>query len=341
MVKYGLIVASTENIGDDIQSLAALQFLPRVDYIINRDYIAYVKCKDNKKIKAIMNGWFMIRPENWPPPSCIEPLFISFHLAPKAATKMVIQQNSIEYFKRYKVGCRDLWTLRLMRRWKVDAWFSGCLTLTLDYGLRKLKRSNKILIVDLDPIALKYVPHSVLREAEIITHNLINDSSYSTLSRSFILSMRKTLPEEVRLVFRKSKVIKKMWNTIMEFDESLRYRKLFTKASKIHLVTRLLRALSYVKKYALAKLVLTSRLHAALPAVAFGTSVIFVHRNLNDPRFIGLIKYVNHYELREFKKIARTLDYNNPPINPHGSELKELKQKLLKTVLSFVSNKNT
>jgi len=36
-VKYGLIVAFTENLGDDIQSLAALQFLPRVDlsYIVS------------------------------------------------------------------------------------------------------------------------------------------------------------------------------------------------------------------------------------------------------------------------------------------------------------------
>lgn len=38
MVKYALFSYSTENIGDEIQSIAASRFLPQIDYYINRVY---------------------------------------------------------------------------------------------------------------------------------------------------------------------------------------------------------------------------------------------------------------------------------------------------------------
>ena len=37
-MKYGLIVyKDTENIGDDVQSYVATKYLPKIDYIIDRD----------------------------------------------------------------------------------------------------------------------------------------------------------------------------------------------------------------------------------------------------------------------------------------------------------------
>ena len=35
-IKYALLSYDTENIGDEIQSLAAKRFLPRVDLLLNR-----------------------------------------------------------------------------------------------------------------------------------------------------------------------------------------------------------------------------------------------------------------------------------------------------------------
>ncbi len=51
---YGLLKYSTNNIGDEIQSLAAKQFLPQIDLFLDRDHLN--KVKSNKKIKLIMNG---------------------------------------------------------------------------------------------------------------------------------------------------------------------------------------------------------------------------------------------------------------------------------------------
>ena len=62
MVKYGLLTYRTENIGDEIQSIAARQFLPRVDVYVERDSLNNVV--SDEKIKLIMNGWFTHKPEN-------------------------------------------------------------------------------------------------------------------------------------------------------------------------------------------------------------------------------------------------------------------------------------
>lgn len=39
-MKYGLLVhPQAENLGDDIQSYAALQFLPHLDYYLDREHL--------------------------------------------------------------------------------------------------------------------------------------------------------------------------------------------------------------------------------------------------------------------------------------------------------------
>ena len=59
-----------QNLGDFIQSLAAKQFLPHVDEYINREELSEY---NGKPVKMIMNGWYMMRPENWPPSEVIDP----------------------------------------------------------------------------------------------------------------------------------------------------------------------------------------------------------------------------------------------------------------------------
>lgn len=56
-MKYALLTYSTENVGDDIQSIAARRFLPRVDYYIDRDQIGEWENNDkNETVKLIANG---------------------------------------------------------------------------------------------------------------------------------------------------------------------------------------------------------------------------------------------------------------------------------------------
>jgi hypothetical protein len=68
MTKFGLYEYNTCNIGDDIQSIAARRFLPKIDYYINRDRIGEFEDKENdEEIKKILNAWYMCAPYSWPP----------------------------------------------------------------------------------------------------------------------------------------------------------------------------------------------------------------------------------------------------------------------------------
>ncbi|HIP92257.1 MAG TPA: hypothetical protein EYH25_02210 [Thermotoga sp.] len=195
----------------------------------------------------------------------------------------------------------------------------------MDTAILKTLKSEKkrILIVDLDENAVKYLPAHILGKNLYITSHSYFDTSYKIL--------QKTVPSFIRKVVRKipwvNGGIKKLFWTID------RYR-----GKKISPETRLIIAEEQLKRLANAQVVITSRLHAALPAIAFGTPVIFVHRNLNDPRFTGLLKYINHYDISEFKKQVNEIDWENPPQNPSQKELRELKRTLIKKCQKFIEN---
>lgn len=129
--KYGLLTyqASPEyNLGDYIQSLAAEQYLPHIDKYVNREALSAYK---DEHIKLIMNGWFMHKPENWPPSGKIHPLIISFHLNSQAKNQMLKEPGRNWFRDHAPVGCRDIYTLNAMREAGLDAHLSGCLTTTL------------------------------------------------------------------------------------------------------------------------------------------------------------------------------------------------------------------
>ncbi|MBW9221796.1 polysaccharide pyruvyl transferase family protein [Methanothermococcus sp. SCGC AD-155-C09] len=315
MKKYGFIMALTENLGDDIQALAAKQFLPRADVILNREFLNQVNSKDT--IKTIMNGWFTHRPDNWPPSSNIEPLFLSFHISPHIADKL-LSRKTLEYLKKYEpIGCRDEYTRDLLESRGINAYFSGCLTLTLDYGYNHLKNHKKqkeyILIVDLDDYTTKHLPQHILRRSMFASH---------THSKRSVKLIQKILPHTFRKALR----------SIFPINDKI------LSSIELSFEKRLKLAEIQLQKLANAQMVITSRLHAALPAISFGTPVIFVHENLNDPRFTGLLKYINHYNISEFKKQVNEIDWENPPQNPSQEELRKLKSDLINKCLEFVKD---
>lgn len=100
-MKFGLLnYSESYNVGDQVQSLAAKQFLPRVDYYIDRDNLQ-AAAKIGEEVKLIMNGWFMSKPENWPPPENIKPLFISLYITTRnKSIDFLTSPESITYHKK-------------------------------------------------------------------------------------------------------------------------------------------------------------------------------------------------------------------------------------------------
>lgn len=144
--KYGAICYDTFNIGDEIQTIAAMRFLPQVDSWVYRERIS--KFKAAEKHKIIMNAWWMYHPKNFPPSDALEPLLLSMHFHPRCVKKMFRKKTRKYFAKHGPVGCRDFSSLEICKKYNVDAYFSGCLTTTLQAN-SKIKREDFILTVDI------------------------------------------------------------------------------------------------------------------------------------------------------------------------------------------------
>lgn len=139
------------NFGDEIQSIAASCFLPKIDYFVDRERISEnISSLSNEKIKLIMNGWFIHDQNQWPPAKNIIPLLISMHFVPEKNffIKNLFSPKNIEYLlENGPVGTRDLETLYLLQKHDIPSYFSGCMTLTLPKN-DKIQKQEYILCVD-------------------------------------------------------------------------------------------------------------------------------------------------------------------------------------------------
>lgn len=142
--RFGLIVKyDLDNIGDDVQAYAALQFLPRADYLIDRDHVDSFRSRDGEPVYTIMNAWWFDCKWNWPPADCIRPLYLSMHFskgttfAEEDADTTFLNGIGGDALRRYEpIGCRDQKTAALLESKDIRTWFSGCLTLTLPRKFR-------------------------------------------------------------------------------------------------------------------------------------------------------------------------------------------------------------
>lgn len=160
--RYGLLSYQTPNLGDYIQSVAARKFLPRVDRYVDREALDEAPAQ-KEPIKLIMNGWFCHKPERWPPTPSIAPLLISVHITNnpepgsgvRAREEFSRMPEVLSYFRQHgPVGARDYFTLEWLKAHDIEAYYSGCLTLTLDRP--PVPREPFVLLNDLpDEVALR------------------------------------------------------------------------------------------------------------------------------------------------------------------------------------------
>ena len=160
-MEYGVIVyKDTLNIGDDIQSYAAAQLLPRVDYYIEREHLDVFRPKEQEPVNVIMNGWFMYDKMGWPISPCINPLYISMHFWENDALGIensFLEGVGSEDLKEHQpIGCRDKETQEFLERSGVKTWFSGCVTLTLRAKYPQNKQKY-VCLVDVNEETESYV----------------------------------------------------------------------------------------------------------------------------------------------------------------------------------------
>lgn len=178
-MKYGIIFfQNTENIGDDIQTYAAIQYLPKIDYIIEREKMSVFQSKENETVKVIMNGWFIHNPKAFPPSPVIKPLIISAHFTNylrKNELPSYLDEGpngGLEYLKKYEpIGLRDDLILDLLREKGIDCYNSGCLTTTIT-PFKKIKKKENIIAVDISEKIVNHISKISNLEIHKVTHKL-------------------------------------------------------------------------------------------------------------------------------------------------------------------------
>ena len=257
---------NSNNLGDFIQSIAAAEWMkPKSPVALNREELHNY---EGPQAKLVMNGWFMDQPANWPPSASIEPLFISFHLNPTAEIGLLTPEG-IRYFKKHQpIGCRDCYTQKTLEKHGIDTYFSACLTLTLKRVnfVKGNKRRKGILV--LSPLE-RLLPQKKITKQQGLKGQI-----------SIVL-------QKIKQPFKSKKYIQAMNlldSYLSQIDEEVQVRTQLIPPGNYTEADRIKAAEEQLVCIASAKLVITSRIHTALPAAAFGTPVIFLsdgleHRN--------------------------------------------------------------
>jgi polysaccharide pyruvyl transferase len=194
------------NIGDNMQSIAARMLYREIG--IDNDNITTINRDDLSKysglpVVLIMNGCFY--EPSFPIPPQIIPIFFGFN-----APESVIKKNKA-YFRKYEpIGCRDEETTKLFEKNGINAYTTGCLTLTFDKRLES-PRTPKTFVVfgegsgALPSKLLTHAPQDIIRDAEFIMQRMpVNvfplGEQETNQAEQFALKMLRRYKEEAALV---------------------------------------------------------------------------------------------------------------------------------------------
>ncbi len=275
------------NLGECVQNIAVENLYKKMgatpcDLLrVNRDELpAY----DGEKCKLIMQSWFGYTNGTFPLPwsDKITPIFLGFHISSgNHGREHFINANVQEKMKPFQpIGCRDRNTRDFLRGFGLDAYFSGCMTLTLDK--REVEPENgKIFIVDLNKRTLKHLPKRIRKRGDFSITHLYKFNKYP----------------------------------ISESDAEI----FENKAREI---------LNRYKNE--AKLVITSRIHVAMPCVAMGIPVVFITDRPYDERFDVLRGILPVYSYHDMMWVNW---------NPTAVDITELKQAIIDNAIAQITGK--
>ncbi len=244
------LCVGTENLGDHIQIIAGERMLAKLGIsstrFVDRDDEIANPPVDPTAI--LLNGWFKTNPAQWPPHPDFDPIYLGFHIR-LSQSPSLIGPDALDHYRQHgPIGCRDRYTLSLLRRHGVDAFLSNCLTLCFPRRIPAPLQQSEVFVVSRDNRLLDYLPDS-LGPTNFISH-------YSG-SGDFVANMAQA--EALLATYRDR-----------------------------------------------ARLIVTTMLHCALPAIAMGIPVVVFYppneaaaRQSDRERFSSLADIVRVFELSE------------------------------------------
>lgn len=336
------------NIGDYVQSLAAKQFLKDKDFILfNRDEL---NLYTGEKAKLILNAWFTYKPKNFPPSPDIKPLFVAFHLNSKVKNEILAKEKNIEYLRKYApIGCRDIATKEALEEKGVTAYFSGCLTTTLGLTYRKNESERGEIIYVVDPFSYMPKGNSVFEILKTFTQFLLNFKGVVKIIRNnkrnnkFSLGLTKMGVGRVLLLTKTYLLLKSILSDEL-LDKVVFITQFNTRKEYVSDEARFERAEELLNMYSVAKYVITSRIHCALPCLALKTPVLFIDhigdKEESTCRLDGirnLFQTISVYKGRVRENKYGLLDKDTIIVNDY-SKLNILQEKLIATCEKFMGD---
>lgn len=272
------------NIGDCVQNIAVENLYKKAGIsadelvLVNRDGLSDY---DGEPVKLVMQAYFAEAYGYYPFPwsKKITPIFLGFHLnSTNNSRKIFMKKGIYKDLKPFEpIGCRDRNTRDFLISKGINAYFSGCMTLTMDKR-EKAPENGKIFVVDLYKQALKRLPKEISDKADFsITH-----------------------------IYK--------WN-----------KDKITQEDAIEFENRAREILEIYKTQ--AALVITSRIHVAMPCIAMGIPVVFIAKNVNNERYDILQGIVPIYDYRDLKYINW---------NPSAPNIDDLKNAIISNAVAQI-----
>ena len=304
--KAFLSYPKSNNLGDYIQSIATKEIIGENSIGLDRENLHIY---NGPNVYLIMNGWFMQNSKNWPPSDKITPFFISFHINPIAKDNL-LSKKGLEYFQKYEpIGCRDMYTQNLLQKKGINSYFSGCLTLTLRNKKKDFKKEGVLIIGALDRMKPKIDLKNLFNELIKYPYKFFKYNRSKKRLDDFILSKGF------------SKVTYK--SQIIDLYKNVDKQRNLLANEQLNLIAK-------------SKLVITSRLHVALPAIAYGTKVIFLKDGLEHINHQSRLKGISDYFYCCKSEDLNTLSLVD--VKPKKNHRK-IKKKLIESIDQFFKNK--
>ncbi|KAL7477764.1 hypothetical protein ACHAW6_003561 [Cyclotella cf. meneghiniana] len=300
------------NLGDETQGLAGIQMLPRLDAFVERDRIEMVTFAnsstprlhpesledDGRRVIVFFNAWWGTTDMTWPPPAYIEPVSLSMHIQPAS----VIRDKFMEVSNSIVEDSRG----NSLSKKKVFRKLQKGDTRSLKFIAPYLKSQEPIGARDTP--TLEFFRENGIQS--IFTACLTMTLSLPTIERDdSILVVDVNVKDQLKGV---------VPHEILQNATFLSQKLLGDEAEdNVH---RFILAFERLFVYSRARLVFTSRLHVALPCVALGTPVVFVHgKSLpggGGNRMDGLDVYMHQINKKD-TPFPENFDWANP-LPTHG-----------------------
>lgn len=199
----------------------------------------------------------------------IRPVFLALSVLSDS-----LDDSDVAYLKRFApVGCRDNHTLATMKKYGIDAYLYGCITLTFPKKRTPGDKKEQIFCVDISEKLAAKIPPEIKKDCVFITN------------MCYVHELDKEPEEKEREIYN------------MLIDK--------------------------------AKLVVTARMHVALPCIAAGIPVVFA-KDLFSFRFSGIDRIAQIYAEEEYDAI----DWNPQPV-----EYENVKEKMINLAISRIYNR--